>query len=92
MIKNYHLLMSQAAIADIHIVLQIFKSKHPEENVSVYCDNLLNQIASLAADPHSYPSADLLTLSIKGFHCMDLGDFTAYFTVVDNAVQIHRIV
>lgn len=101
MIRKYRLQISKAAIHDINSAVGAFKAQcfenpkltenNPERSAALRGEYILSQLANLSIDPHSYPWADSSVLFEKHFHRMDLGDHFAYFIVVGDTVQIHRL-
>lgn len=88
--ERYKVVLYPTAKQDLLDIIKYLNRLSPDAALRYY-DLLTEQIASLSQMPKRCPRPKDLALAAKGYRYLVVKDYLVFYMVVDDAVQIHRI-
>ena len=88
--KNYKVLIFPTAKQDLLEIIEYLNTLSNQAALRYY-DLLTEQIASLSYMPMRCPKPKDLALAAKGYRYLIVEDYLVFYKVIDDVVQIHRI-
>lgn len=86
----YKVLIFPTARQDLLEIIEYLNTLSPQAALAYY-DLLTEQIAGLSTMPHRCPRPRDLALAAKGYRYLIVKDYLVFYKVVEDTVQIHRI-
>lgn len=88
--EQYKVKIYPTAKQDLLDIVDYLNRLSPDAALRYY-DLLTEEIASLSQMPYRCPRPKDLTLAAKGYRCLIVKDYLVFYVVVENTVQIRRI-
>lgn len=88
--EQYNIRIFPTAKQDLTEVVDYLNTLSAETAIRYY-DELVSEIASLAAMPERYPRPKDLALAAKGYRYLIVRNYLVFYVVVGTEVQIRRI-
>jgi len=88
--EEYSITILTSAQIDILDVVEHLNILPPDEAAQYY-DLFTSKVGSLKTAPDSYPLAKDTQLRLRGYRTMPIKDFTVFYTVRSNTIEIRRV-
>lgn len=88
--RRYNVKIYPAAEQDLLEIIDYLNTLSAETALRYY-DRLTEEIASLSTMPERCPHPKDLALAAKGYRYLIVGKYLVFYKVIEDTVQIHRI-